>query len=218
MLAVYDGTVMQIPDFAISPPSEIPLPSTTTTPFDGPTISVSRNDEFTSTVTLSMHGDADGDGAGNAGLGHPARPVGHATGRRRHDRADLVDRTCFSPAKNGTHGPPERHADAGRSHPGSTPSGSRESPATRTTRSGACRSRSASRLTATTTVTTTTRSTSRRRGTSAWRTRSLDGSTASLGGTHHPSAARVDRDQQRKLGQRTRRRDDRWRSAGTRTR
>ncbi len=58
MLAVYDGTVMEIPDFTISPPVEIALPSTTVTPYDGPTTTISRNDDFHSTVTLSMRGDA----------------------------------------------------------------------------------------------------------------------------------------------------------------
>jgi Flp pilus assembly protein TadG len=57
LLAVYDGTVMEIPDFSLIPPGEISLPSTTTTPVDGPDIRVSRNDEFASTVTLSMLGD-----------------------------------------------------------------------------------------------------------------------------------------------------------------
>ena len=58
LLAVYDSTVMEIPDFAITPPSEIVLPGTTTTPVDGPSIKVSRNKAFLSTVTLHLHGDA----------------------------------------------------------------------------------------------------------------------------------------------------------------
>jgi hypothetical protein len=66
LLAVYNGTVMQIPDFAISPPSVITLPSTTVTPIDGPNFTVSRNDAFNSTVTLHLHGDA----AATA-IGHP---------------------------------------------------------------------------------------------------------------------------------------------------
>lgn len=66
LLAVYDGTVMEIPDFAIVPPVEISLPSTTTAPVNGPNIRVSRNSEFSSTVTLSMSGDA-----GAAALGTP---------------------------------------------------------------------------------------------------------------------------------------------------
>ena len=70
MLGVYDGTVMEIPDFAISPPVEISLPSTTTAPVDGPTTKVSRNKEFLSTVTLSMVGDA-----GATALGLPALDI-----------------------------------------------------------------------------------------------------------------------------------------------
>ena len=57
LLAVYNGTVMQIPDFAISPPSGITIGSTAT--ITGPNFTVSRNDAFNSTVTLHMHGDHD---------------------------------------------------------------------------------------------------------------------------------------------------------------
>ena len=64
LLGVYDGTVMEIPDFAITPPSEIILPSTTTTPVDGPSLKVSRNKAFLSTVTLHLHGDAAAASAG----------------------------------------------------------------------------------------------------------------------------------------------------------
>jgi hypothetical protein len=66
LLAVYNGTVMQIPDFAVSPPSAITLPSTTTSPITGPNFTVSRNEEFNSTVTLHLHGDS----AATA-IGHP---------------------------------------------------------------------------------------------------------------------------------------------------
>jgi hypothetical protein len=66
LLAVYNGTVMQIPDFAISPPSAFTLPSTTGSPQTGPNFTVTRNDAFSSTVTLHLHGDA----AASA-LGHP---------------------------------------------------------------------------------------------------------------------------------------------------
>jgi len=58
-LAVYDGTVRAIPDFSITPPSRITLPSTTTSPTDGPTFTVSRNDQFTGTVELQLLGDED---------------------------------------------------------------------------------------------------------------------------------------------------------------
>jgi hypothetical protein len=66
LLAVYNGTVMEIPDFSISPPTYIELPSTTVTPVTGPSFTVSRNDAFNSTVTLHMHGDLDA-----AAAGHP---------------------------------------------------------------------------------------------------------------------------------------------------
>lgn len=65
LLGVYDGTVMQIPDFSLTPPAEVLLPSTTTTPVDGPSVTVSRNDQFLSTVTLSLGGDT---GAAAAGM------------------------------------------------------------------------------------------------------------------------------------------------------
>ncbi len=64
LLGVYDGTVMEIPDFALTPPSEILLPSTTTSPVDGPSVKVSRNKSFLSTVTLHLHGDAAAAAAG----------------------------------------------------------------------------------------------------------------------------------------------------------
>jgi hypothetical protein len=66
LLAVYNGTVMQIPDFAISPPSAFTLPTTTGSPQTGPSFTVTRNDSFSSTVTLHLHGDA----AASA-IGHP---------------------------------------------------------------------------------------------------------------------------------------------------
>jgi Flp pilus assembly protein TadG len=59
LLAVYDGTVRAIPDFSITPPSRITLPTTTATPEDGPNFIVSRNDEFTAVVELELVGDAD---------------------------------------------------------------------------------------------------------------------------------------------------------------
>ncbi len=58
-LGVYDGTVRAIPDFSITPPSRITLPSTTSSPTDGPTFTVSRNDQFTGTVELQLLGDED---------------------------------------------------------------------------------------------------------------------------------------------------------------
>lgn len=66
LFAVYNGTVMAIPDFSIQPPVEIVLPETTTSPVDGPTFEVSRNSAFSSLVTFSLLGDA-----GAAATGHP---------------------------------------------------------------------------------------------------------------------------------------------------
>jgi hypothetical protein len=66
MFAVYNGTVMAIPDFSIQPPVEIVLPATTTSPVDGPTFEVSRNSAFSSLVTFSLAGDARA-----AATGHP---------------------------------------------------------------------------------------------------------------------------------------------------
>jgi Putative Flp pilus-assembly TadE/G-like len=65
LLGIYNGTVMQIPDFSITPPSAIVLPTGSTT-VNGPNFTVARNDSFNSTVTLHLHGDA----AATA-LGHP---------------------------------------------------------------------------------------------------------------------------------------------------
>lgn len=56
-LAVYSGTVKTIPDFSLTPPSNVDLPATTATPTDGPGFTVSRNDSFTGTVELHLHGD-----------------------------------------------------------------------------------------------------------------------------------------------------------------
>jgi Flp pilus assembly protein TadG len=59
LLAVYDGTVKAIPDFAITPPSRITIASSTgATPVDGPSFSVSRNAEFTGSVDLELLGDS----------------------------------------------------------------------------------------------------------------------------------------------------------------
>ena len=81
MLAVYDSIVHEIPDFALSPPPEIAIPSTTTSPFDGPSFSVSRNKEFDSTVALSLHRRHRGDRRRPPDVGHPSRPVGHPAGQ-----------------------------------------------------------------------------------------------------------------------------------------
>ncbi|HEX6128435.1 MAG TPA: pilus assembly protein TadG-related protein [Candidatus Limnocylindria bacterium] len=102
LLGVYNGTVMQIPDFAISPPSAIVLPSDTSgTPVDGPNFSVSRNDAFNSTVTLHLHGDADA-----AALGYPEwdiMPDPSFTPPAAGDMSEPIWSTnVFIPSKNGT--------------------------------------------------------------------------------------------------------------------
>ena len=102
MLGVYDGTVMEIPDFALTPPVEISLPATTTAPFDGPTVKVSRNKEFLSTVTLHLLGDADAVAAGQPASTNiipdpPVTPpaVGHIT-------EPIWSQNVFTPAVKGT--------------------------------------------------------------------------------------------------------------------
>ena len=102
MLGVYDGTVMEIPDFALTPPVEIALPATTTTPYDGPNVKVSRNREFLSTVTLSLAGDADAVAAGQPASTSiipdpPVTPpaVGHIT-------EPVWSQNVFTPAIRGT--------------------------------------------------------------------------------------------------------------------
>jgi hypothetical protein len=101
LLGVYNGTVMQIPDFAISPPSAITVPSTTVTPINGPNFTVSRNDEFNSTVTLHLHGDA----AASA-VGHPEWDILPDPSVTPPLPGDMNQPTwstdVFIPAKNGT--------------------------------------------------------------------------------------------------------------------
>jgi hypothetical protein len=63
MLAVYDGTVMKIPDFSIQPPVEIHLDPAVSVQ-DGPTFKVSRNDAFNSLVTFGLAGDEGAEDAG----------------------------------------------------------------------------------------------------------------------------------------------------------
>ncbi|MEJ7802628.1 MAG: pilus assembly protein TadG-related protein [Candidatus Limnocylindria bacterium] len=102
LLGVYDGTVLEIPDFALTPPVEISLPSTTTTPVDGPTVKVSRNREFLSTVTLSLAGDADAAAAGQPASTNllPDPPVTPpATGQITEP---IWSQNVFQPTVNGT--------------------------------------------------------------------------------------------------------------------
>jgi Flp pilus assembly protein TadG len=101
LLAVYDGTVMEIPDFSLTPPSEISLPSTTTAPVDGPTVRVSRNNQFSSTVTLSMIGDFSATTNGTPEF--DILPDPSVTPPVAGDMSEPVWSTnVFVPAKNGT--------------------------------------------------------------------------------------------------------------------
>ena len=102
LLGVYDSTVMEIPDFSLSPPSEILLPGTTTAPVDGPSVQVARNRAFLSTVTLSLGGDADAVAAGQPATTNilPEPPVtppaaGHIT-------EPVWSQNVFEPAIRGT--------------------------------------------------------------------------------------------------------------------
>ena len=101
MLAVYDSTVMEIPDFTISPPAEISLPSTTLSAYDGPTTTISRNADFHSTVTLSLIGDA-----GATALGHPELDILPDPSVTPPAAGDISEPTwstnVFEPDKNGT--------------------------------------------------------------------------------------------------------------------
>lgn len=56
-LAVYSGMVKAIPDFSITPPATLDLPASTATPTDGSAFTVGRNDSFSGTVELHLHGD-----------------------------------------------------------------------------------------------------------------------------------------------------------------
>lgn len=101
MLAVYNGTVMQIPDFAISPPAAFTVPSITSSPQPGPNFSVSRNDAFNSTVTLHLHGDANA-----AAAGHPEYDIVPDPPVSPPGAGDMNQPTwstdVFVPAKKGT--------------------------------------------------------------------------------------------------------------------
>jgi hypothetical protein len=100
-LAVYSGTVMQIPDFAITPPAALTLASTTPTPVSGPNFTVSRNDAFNSTVSLHLHGDANAAAAGHPTFDIvPDPPVSPPAAGDMNQPTWSTD--VFIPAKNGT--------------------------------------------------------------------------------------------------------------------
>jgi len=72
LVAIYPGNVMAIPDFALSPPSQISLPESGTTANAG-SLKASRNQAFSGTVTLTMLSDA-ADPANPAVLGTLTSP------------------------------------------------------------------------------------------------------------------------------------------------
>jgi hypothetical protein len=92
---------MQIPDFAISPPVAIVVPSTTGSPIAGPNFTVSRNDAFASTVTLHLHGDFDATAAGHAADDILPTPPVDPPGVGDMNQPTWSTDT-FIPAKNGT--------------------------------------------------------------------------------------------------------------------
>ncbi len=103
LLALYNGTVMQIPDFSISPPSAITIGGTETIPGPAFPFSVSRNDAFNSTVTLHLHGDTEADT-----LGHPewdliqTDPPTNDPPAAGQMNMPIWSTDVFIPARNGT--------------------------------------------------------------------------------------------------------------------
>ncbi len=100
LLAIYNGTVMEIPDFAISPPASFAV-ATTGTLANGPSFVVSRNDSFNSTVTLHLHGDLEAAAAGHPEYDLvPDPPVTPPAAGDMNQPTWSTD--VFIPAKNGT--------------------------------------------------------------------------------------------------------------------
>jgi hypothetical protein len=100
MLAVYNGTVMEIPDFAITPPSFISLASTTSSPVTGPTFTVSRNASFNSTVTLHLHGDHLAPNPAHDLI--PGEPPTNAAPTAGHMNQPVWSTNVFIPSAGGT--------------------------------------------------------------------------------------------------------------------
>jgi hypothetical protein len=100
LLAVYNGTVMEIPDFAVTPPSAIVLPTITLLPTDGPSFTVSRNDAFNSTVTLHLHGDHLAPSPSDDLI--PVDPPTNDPPTIGHMNQPLWSTDTFIPAKTGT--------------------------------------------------------------------------------------------------------------------
>ena len=99
-LSVYNGTVMEIPDFSMSPPSAIVLPATTSAPITGPNFTVSRNDSFNSTVTLHLHGDHLAPNAADDLI--PDEPPTNAAPSAGHINQPVWSTDVFIPSKSGT--------------------------------------------------------------------------------------------------------------------
>jgi len=99
LLAVYDGTVMSIPDFSITPPTFIALASTAG-PTNGPTFTVSRNASFSSTVTLHLHGDHLASNPAYDLI--PDEPPTNAPPTAGHMNQPVWSTDVFIPSTNGT--------------------------------------------------------------------------------------------------------------------
>lgn len=101
LLSIYDGTVMAIPDFAIQPPTSMPLPANTATPVAGASFEVSRNNAFTSTVTFSLRGDTGAAATGHAEYNLLADPPVSPPATGKMSEPTFTPNT-FVPAQNGT--------------------------------------------------------------------------------------------------------------------
>jgi len=100
LLGVYDGTVREVPDFSISPPSSaIVIPGTTSTPVDGPSFSVSRNQNFSAQVALSLRGDVD---ASDPSYDLVPDPSVNPPAPGDMSEPPLWSSTTIAPDKNGT--------------------------------------------------------------------------------------------------------------------
>jgi hypothetical protein len=103
LLAVYDGTVMEIPDFSIQVPANpVVVPATTTGPHTiSGQVQVRRNNAFTSTVTLRLLGDVGAEAAGQ-----PERNILPDPVVSPPEEGFMTDPTftpnVFVPNKNGT--------------------------------------------------------------------------------------------------------------------
>jgi Flp pilus assembly protein TadG len=98
LLTVYDGTVMTIPDFSITPPAVIVVPVTGTSA--GPDFTVSRNKEFSSTVTLYLKGDQAGGVINPAWDLIPVAGTGSPAAGKMNE--PIFSPQTFIPATNGT--------------------------------------------------------------------------------------------------------------------